>query len=85
MPPKTLRFFKITTKLPMEMQMLVCNKVYGLGNSIVKKKYSDLGFIKFGSSLGEKYLADPTIRIEFEGLKRMTMTRTIIDKEKPMC
>lgn len=41
------RFFKMASTLPMDLQMALCNRRFGLGGLIVKVKFSEKGFKKF--------------------------------------
>lgn len=43
----TRRFYRIASELPMDLQMVLSNRTYGVSGSVVKKKYSERGFIKF--------------------------------------
>ena len=45
------RFFRIALVLPMDLQMLLCNRTFGLGGSIIFKKESEAGFKKLGRLL----------------------------------
>lgn len=38
------RFFRITKKLPMELQMLLCNRAFGLSKTSILKKDSEVAF-----------------------------------------
>lgn len=42
-----LKFFSLSVRLPMDLQMVLCNRVFGLGTSIVKALDSEEGFRKF--------------------------------------
>jgi hypothetical protein len=53
---RTTRFFLIVLALPMELQMAVCNRIYGCGKDVVLIKYSEPGFrkvVKWFSREGE--------------------------------
>jgi len=39
-----LRFFRILTKLPMDLQMLICNRVYKQTNDVIPFNISEAGF-----------------------------------------
>ena len=41
------RFFSLASQLPMELQMVLCNRVFGLEGSIIKQIHSEKGFKKF--------------------------------------
>ena len=45
------RFLRIAFVLPMDLQMLLCNRTFGLGGSIIFKKESEAGFKKLGRLL----------------------------------
>ena len=45
---KEARFFQIARCLPMELQMMLCNRVFGAGKDIVLTKPSELAFKKLG-------------------------------------
>jgi len=38
------RFFKITSRLPLEIQMVICHRMYGSTESIVISRDSEPGF-----------------------------------------
>jgi len=38
------RFFKICSRLPLELQMIICNRMFGSPNDLVKSKDSEPGF-----------------------------------------
>jgi hypothetical protein len=44
---KEKRFFKIATRLPMDLQMVLCNKVFWIDSPIIKKIHSEQGFKVF--------------------------------------
>lgn len=41
------KFFSIALQLPMDLQMVLCNRVFGLEDSIIKAFRSEKGFRKF--------------------------------------
>ena len=45
------RFFQIALCLPMELQMALCNRVFGAGKDHVLTKHSEPAFKKLGKSL----------------------------------
>jgi len=45
------RFFRIALVLPMDLQMLLCNRTFGLGSVVISLKDSEEGFKKFGKLL----------------------------------
>ena len=48
---KATRFFQIVHHLPMELQMVICNRVFGAGKGIVLTKHSEPAFKKLGKLL----------------------------------
>jgi len=50
---KAARFFQIAQALPMELQMVVCNRVFGSGKNSVLTKHSEPAFKKLGRSLAQ--------------------------------
>lgn len=46
---KTKHFFKLASRLPMDLQMVLCNRAIGLGDSVVKGECSEQGFVKFAA------------------------------------
>lgn len=47
MPPnkdKTFRFFKIAMRLPMELQMMLCNILFDYGKDVILTKDSEPAF-----------------------------------------
>ena len=38
------RFFKITSQLPLDLQMVLCNRIFGSPRDIILSKYSEPGF-----------------------------------------
>ena len=44
-------FFMIARRLPMELQMMLCNRVFGAGKDIVLTKHSEPAFKKLGKLL----------------------------------
>jgi len=48
---KIARFFKISQSLPMELQMVLCHRVFGAGKNIVLTKHSEPAFKKLGKLL----------------------------------
>ena len=46
---KAVRFFRIAQALPMELQMVLCNRVFGSGKDHVLTKHSEPAFKKLGS------------------------------------
>jgi hypothetical protein len=44
---KTFQFLKQASQLPIELQMMLCNMAFGLGDTIVKHQHSEAGFRKF--------------------------------------
>ena len=48
---KAARFFQIACSLPMELQMLLCNRVFGAGKNSVLTKHSEPAFKKLGRML----------------------------------
>jgi len=51
---KAARFFKIAKRLPMELQMIMCNCVFGSGKDHVLTKHSEPAFKKLGKLLAKK-------------------------------
>ena len=45
---KAARFFQITKRLPMELQMMICNRAFGVGKDIVLTKHSEPAFKRLG-------------------------------------
>lgn len=45
--PKASRFFALAAQLPMDLQMVLCNRVFGSGGSTIKRFHSEKGFRKF--------------------------------------
>lgn len=43
-----LKFFRITMKLPLDLQMVLCNRWGGDANDIIKKEIVDKGIQNFG-------------------------------------
>ena len=43
--PDTERFFKICTQLPLEVQMVLCNRMYGSARDVVFSRFSEKGFL----------------------------------------
>jgi hypothetical protein len=41
---ETRRFFEITERLPIELQMILCHRVYGHARDLISKKLSDAAF-----------------------------------------
>lgn len=41
------RFFQLMTKLPMDLQMVLCNRVFDLEDSVIKNIHSERGFKRF--------------------------------------
>ena len=50
---KAARFFQIAQALPMELQMLLCNRVFGTGKTIILTKHSETAFKKLGNLLAK--------------------------------
>jgi len=48
---KATRFFQIAHRLPMELQMMLCNRVFGAGKDTVLTKHSEPAFKKLGRML----------------------------------
>lgn len=48
---KTVRFFKMTSQLPIELQMLICNRVAGLADNNILFNLSELAFRRLVRSL----------------------------------
>jgi len=48
---KTARFFQIAQALPMELQMMLCNRVFGAGKNNVLTQHSEPAFKKLGKLL----------------------------------
>ena len=48
---KAARFFRMTQHLPMELQMMMCNRVFGAGKNSVLTKHSEPAFKKLGRFL----------------------------------
>lgn len=48
---KTKRFLEVAMRLPLDLQMVLCNRAIGLGHSIVKRVHSEKGFKKFAELL----------------------------------
>jgi len=42
--PDTRRFFRITSRLPLEIQMIICNRIFGSPRDIVLSRDSEPGF-----------------------------------------
>ena len=42
--PDTRRFFKITSRLPLEIQMIICNRIFGSPKDIIISRDSEPGF-----------------------------------------
>jgi len=42
--PDTRRFFRITSRLPLEIQMIVCNRIFGSPKDIILSRDSEPGF-----------------------------------------
>jgi len=38
------RFFAIASKLPIELQMILCNRLYGLGKELISSRDSEEAF-----------------------------------------
>ena len=49
--PGVNHFFKISSRLPLELQMVLANRVMGLGADIVSLKHSELAFCEVGTTL----------------------------------
>jgi len=43
-PSDTRRFFKMTPRLPLEIQMIICNRVFGSAKDIILSRDSEPGF-----------------------------------------
>lgn len=43
-PPATSKFLAISSQLPLDLQMVLCNRVFGSSKNIVRTKHSELGF-----------------------------------------
>ena len=41
---RMLRFFSIATRLNMDLQMVLCNRLYGLTKDVISSKYSEAAF-----------------------------------------
>jgi len=41
---RTLRFFNIAARLNMDLQMVLCNRLYGLTKDVISSKYSEAAF-----------------------------------------
>lgn len=41
------RFFSLAAQLPLDLQMVLCNRTFRLRTSIIKKTHSEEGFKKF--------------------------------------
>ena len=50
-PENLRRFFKIASDLPLEMQVVLCNRLFGSSRDIIPWRYSETGF---------KWLARPS-------------------------
>lgn len=48
---KAKRFFSLTTQLPMDLQMVLCNRVFGFQDLFIKISTSEKGFRKFAKGL----------------------------------
>lgn len=46
---KEVKFFVLISRLPLDLQMVLCNRVFDLGHSIIKRNHSEKGFIKFAT------------------------------------
>lgn len=44
---KAQRFFKLAALLPMDLQMVLCNRVFHLSSFIIRRNHSEKGFKKF--------------------------------------
>lgn len=44
---KAQKFFELALRLPMDLQMVLCNRAFGVDASIIKKIYSEKGFKEF--------------------------------------
>ena len=44
------RFFAIASKLPMELQMVLCNRLFGLARDVVLSKFSEPAFRFYAKS-----------------------------------
>ena len=43
-PARSKSFFAIASQLPLELQMVLCNRVYGSPKDLVASKHSETGF-----------------------------------------
>lgn len=44
-PAEVLRFLRVSAKLPLDLQMLLCNRLYGSAREVVSTKVSEEGFL----------------------------------------
>jgi hypothetical protein len=51
---KEKAFFRIGMKLPMDLQMVLCNRTFGWGSSIVSQKDSEASFKKYGRMFAQE-------------------------------
>ena len=51
-PAPISRFFTITSRVPLEIQMILCNRLFGSARSVVRSRDSEPGF---------RWLSRPTI------------------------
>lgn len=42
--PRTHKFYSLASRLPMDLQMILCNRVFGLGDSTIKAVHVEKGF-----------------------------------------
>ena len=57
------RFFSITKRLPMELQMIICHRVYGSCKDAVLKKDSELAFSHLGLILHQEMERNNTLTL----------------------
>jgi len=51
---KAARFFQIAQHLPLELQMVLCNRVFGVEKVMVLTKHSEPAFQKLGKLLAKE-------------------------------
>lgn len=44
---KAHKFFSLALQLPMDLQVVLCNRVFGIEDSVIKSTHSERGFRKF--------------------------------------
>jgi hypothetical protein len=49
------KFFSIATRFPLELQMILCNRVHGLHKDLVLTKYSEPAFKKLARKSSWKH------------------------------